>query len=221
MGSSIGEALFGVARRSVLALLYGNPGERFYQRRVIQSLRLGSGAIQRELLNLTAAGILRRTVDGRQTYYQANLDCPIAGELQSLVRKAFGAPSILKDALAPLSNRIHSAFVFGSIAAGTESPGSDIDLMVVGDVSLLEVVTALRAAQRELAREVNPVVYPIAEFRRKLVQGQSFLARVMKGPKLFLIGDEQHLGAMAQERMAAGAPDQPRGSRRSRRGGRS
>src|SRR6266478_1141671 len=76
-----GAALFGATRQAVLRLLFGHADRRFYQRQIIGTIALGSGAVQRELAQLTRAGLLTRTVEGHQTYYQANRGCPIFAEL--------------------------------------------------------------------------------------------------------------------------------------------
>ena len=156
----IAAALFGATRQAVLRTLFGQTDRRFYQRQLIRTLMLGSGAVQRELASLTAVGILNRTVEGNQTYFQVNAHCPVYGELRGLVRKTFGVAGILSAALEPLAESIRIAFVYGSVAAGRENSDSDVDVLVVGDsVSLDGVVSALSDAQRELGREVNPSVY--------------------------------------------------------------
>jgi len=213
--SSLGDALFGATRQAVLALLFGHPEKRFYQRQIIQAVGLGSGTVQRELDQLSHAGILVRTVEGRQTYFQTSQQCQIFDELRRIVRKTFGVSQVLSNALAPLGDRIVIAFIYGSIATGTETSDSDVDLIIIGKASLMEVVSAIGEAQRELGREVNPAVYPVKEFCRKLVEGQHFITQVVAGPKILLIGDEQQLTGLAKERVAQGTPNKPR------RGGRS
>jgi predicted nucleotidyltransferase len=212
----IGAALFGAIRQAVLRLFFGHTDRRFYQRQIIRMIGLGSGAVQRELEQLTRAGILTRTVEGRQTYYQANRQCPIFKELHSLVRKTFGIAQVLQGGLRSVSGKIQLAFIYGSTAVGRETTASDIDLMVVGEsVSTHDVVEALAEAQRDLGREVNPSVYGTQEFYRKLAEGQHFLSSVAAGPKIFLIGDENELTRLAQARLAQGAQDEPARSRRS------
>jgi predicted nucleotidyltransferase len=162
----IGPALFDATRRAVLRLLFTHADERFYQRQIIRAVGLGSGAVQRDLAQLTRAGILKRTVEGRQTYYQANRTCHVFEELYGLIRKTFGAPEVLQEALHPLADRIQFAFIFGSVASGRGNPESDIDLMIVGDaVSMHDVVSALAGAQDELRREINPSIYAVDEHR--------------------------------------------------------
>jgi hypothetical protein len=105
--------------------------------------------------------------------------------------------------------------LYDSVATGSETAASDIDVMVVGEgISMDDVVSALSEAQRDLAREVNPSAYRTGEFCRKLAGGHHFVSSVVSGPKIFLIGDENELARLAQIRMAQGAQAEPAGNRR-------
>jgi len=189
--------LFGKTRGSILALLYGHSDEAFYVRQIIRVLSAGQGAVQRELKTLSEAGIICRRMEGHQVYYQANRDSPIFGDLQALVTKTFGVADVLRAALAGLSDRVLVAFVYGSVAKGAAKADSDVDLLIVGSATFAEVVSALRPAQERLSREVNPSVYPPAEFRRKLAEGSRFLATVVRERKIFVLGDDHELAALA------------------------
>ncbi len=185
--SPISDALFNDTRRAVLALLYGNPGASWYLRQIVRLVGGGQGAVHRELSNLAAAGIVTRTRGGREVYYQADPSCPVFEELRGIVRKTSGLADVLRSALEPLAPSIRTAFVYGSVAAGSETPASDIDLMVVGDVGFDEVVRALAPAQKALGREINPTVYPEAEFEEKR-GGGGFVDRVLAGEKVMVVG---------------------------------
>lgn len=198
----VSTTLFGKTRRAVLSLLFTHTDEAFYLRQIVRAIGAGLGAVQRELKRLTEAGIIRRTVRGRQVYYQANPDCPLFAELRGLVIKTAGVGDVLRAALAPLADRIHLALIYGSLARGEERRSSDIDVLVVGEVTFGEVVAILAPAQETLGREINPNVYPSAEFRSKLAAGHHFLRTVIGGPKLFLIGDEYELARLAKKRLA-------------------
>jgi predicted nucleotidyltransferase len=211
--ATIASALFGKARRTVLALFYGHPDQSFYMRQIVRAAGVGLGAVQRELTRLAEAAVIVRKVQGRQVYYQANRHCPIFAELHGLVIKTAGLADVIRTALTPLAERIVLAFVHGSFARGQERSGSDVDLVVVGDVSFGEVVSALAAAQEQLAREINPAVYPVAEFRQKLASGHHFLTAVMKQPKTVLMGDVDEFARLASQRMAGRAQDKPRRNR--------
>ncbi len=194
--------LFGKTRRAVLSLLYGHADESFYLRQIARVAGVGLGAAQREVRQLSEAGILQRMVRGHQVYYRANRECPVFGELKSLVLKTAGTAAAIRSALDPLADRIRVAFIYGSTAHGEEKKGSDVDLLIVGKVTFGEVVSAIQEAQEILHREINPTVYPPGEFQSKLTAGAHFLKTVLKEPMVFLIGDRRELGRLAKERLA-------------------
>src|SRR5690606_32031023 len=101
---------------------------------------------------------------GNQQLYCADTTSPVFGELASILRKTSGLADVLAQALASEASRIHSAFVFGSIAQGRGVAGSDVDILLIGDIDFAEAVKALYPAQAELGREVNPKVYSVQEF---------------------------------------------------------
>jgi len=199
--NDLSSTLFGKTRRAVLSLLYSHADESFYLRQIVRSAGGGLGAIQRELKQLSDAGIIRRTVHGKQVYYQANRKCPIFKELKGLVVKTMGVGDVLRTELAPLVERIKIALVYGSIARNDEHRRSDVDLLVVGDVSFSEIVSTLAEAQKTIGREINPTVYPSEEFRLKAAAGHHFLRTVLQGPVLFIVGDRDELAKLAKKRM--------------------
>jgi predicted nucleotidyltransferase len=189
--------LFGKTRQAVLALLYGRADSSFYTKQILDAVKIGRGTVQRELKNLTDTGIIIREVQGRQVYYRANARCPIFDELKNIVRKTFGVADVIRQSLAPDADRILVAFIFGSMARSTDDRRSDIDLMVVGRISFGDVVSLLTPAEQKLAREVNPVVYPIAEFKKKVREDHHFVKTVLEDEKIFVIGDEDELRKLA------------------------
>lgn len=196
--TSVADVLFGQTRRSVLALLYGHSDEAFYLRQISRRIGTSVGAVQREVRQLSDAGLIGRKAQGNQVLYRANAKSPVFRELKSLIIKTAGVRDVIAEALFPLRDRIRVAFVYGSIARQEEKAESDVDLMVVGRAAFREVVTHLQAAQKKLGREVNPTVYSIAEFRRKRRAGNHFLTRVLESKKLFVLGDERELARMVE-----------------------
>lgn len=207
----LGDALLGRTRGAVLGLLMSRPGEEFHVRQIVRLSGAGLGPVHRELNVLARLGVLVRRQVGHQVMYRSNLACPIYEELRGLVLKSIGAAGMIAHALAPLSDKILAAFLFGSLAGGQEHPSSDVDLMVVGDVSFAAVVRAIADSQRRLGRDVNPTVYPPTEFAAKLRTRHHFLTAVKNGPKLFLVGGEDELARVAEERLAP--PTRHHGSR--------
>lgn len=190
--SNIADALFPKVRQRVLAVLLGAPDRSFYTNEVIGLAQSGAGAVQRELADLTAAGLLTAHKQGNQKHYQANTASPVFAELRGLVLKTMGLADVLRTALAPLATQIEQAFVFGSIAKQQDTASSDVDLLVVSaQLSYGEVLAALETASQTLGRTINPALYTPADFQERRLRDNAFIKRVMKQPKIWLIGKEE------------------------------
>jgi predicted nucleotidyltransferase len=200
MPGNLADLLFGAYRRDALALLLLHPQEAMHVREMARVLGKAPGTLLRELGRLADAGILIRKPLGNQVRFQANGECPIYEDLRNILKKTAGVADVLREALEPLGDRIRAAFVYGSVARGDERAGSDIDLMIVGDVGFADVVESLATAQEALRRTVNPSIYPPDEFSAKLAASEPFLQRVMADRKILLIGTDDDLGQLARHR---------------------
>ena len=207
-GQSLGGVLFGRARGAILALLYGHPDESFYYRQIVRLLApLSSGTLQRELDVLAGVGLIQRSSTANQVFYTANTKHAVFAELKALVDKTVGFIQVLRSALAPISNRIAVAFIYGSMARQEEKAQSDIDLMVIGAATLEEVLDTVGHVESALGRAINPTVYSTREFNKKLAERNHFLTSVLNAKKLFLVGDEDELRKMGGVRLAESRAD--------------
>ncbi len=189
--SAVATALLTPVQQRVLGLLFGQPERRFQSAELIRLAGSGTGAVHRQLQRLAAAGLVGVTRDGNQKYYQAEKKSPVFSELHGLIVKTVGVVEPLRAALAPLADRIHLAFVFGSVAKASERAGSDIDLLVVtDDLAYADVYAALEPAEQSLARTINPTVFTLAEWKRKRARKDSFAARITAQRRLFVIGSD-------------------------------
>ena len=194
--SGVADALFSKVQQRVLAVLFGNHSRSFYANELIALAGSGSGAVQRELTQLAAAGLVTVSRIGNQKHYQANPSAPVFEELRGLVLKTSGLVDVLRSALAPLFGQIHLAFVFGSVAKAKDTVTSDIDLLVVSDtLAYGELFAALEPATNRLQRPVNPTLYSRSELDSRLSKGNPFIKRVLAQPKLWVIGEVDGLAA--------------------------
>lgn len=192
--ASISDLLFpNQYRRKVLGLLLMRPDQQIHLRELARVIGAAPGTLKKELDALCEAGLLRAERVGNQVRFCANTAHPVFPELQALIRKTIGLVDALRLSLAPLAGRIDAAFIFGSMASGTESAGSDIDLMVVGDAGFAEIVDATYAAQATLGREINPKVMSASEWQAKKAESNAFLQNVLNKPRIMLIGDADAL----------------------------
>ncbi len=194
----LGTALFGKGRRNVLAALFRNPGEPMYLREIIAAVGMGSGHVQRELENLTRAGVIVREERARQVYYRPDPKAPVFEELRAMVFKTFGVADVLRKALLPLAARILLAFIHGSVAREVDTARSDIDVIIVGGILLMEVAKPLARAGPRPRPQVSPTISPQAEIASRVRSRQHFIGRVLERPKIFLIGDEDALDKLAK-----------------------
>lgn len=150
--------------------------------------------MQRELERLAAAGLLTVSDVGNQKHYQANRASPIFNELRGIVLKTFGIADVLREALAEFGSQVSVAFIYGSVARGLDTAKSDIDVMILGDrFAYGDALRVLSTSAARIGRKVNPTLYGLDEWRRKLRDGNSFVRRVMEQPKIFLVGSADDL----------------------------
>lgn len=194
--ASLSDSLFTTTQQRVLGCLFGQSGRRFSVSELIQTTGAGSGAVQREVARLAGSGLLAVEHIGKQKLYRANPASPIHDELVAIVHKTFGLATPLREALAPLADRLHAAFVYGSVAKGSDTAASDIDLMLVSDeLTYADAMAALHPLMERLGREINPTLYTRDNLRKRITDGNSFVTRALAQPRLWLIGSDDVLAA--------------------------
>lgn len=186
---SISALLFPEYRQRVLSLMLLHPEARYHVREIARLTNTSAGTLNRELTKLANAQVLIREVSGNQVYYQANRELPVFEELASILRKTSGMVEILADALAPLSNKIEAAFIFGSVARATANAGSDVDVLIIGEIGFAEAVQALYPAQEMIRREINPKVYQLKEWKMLAKNNDAFVLEILNNPMLNIIGN--------------------------------
>ena len=192
--TSTADALFPAVRQRVLAVLFGSPDRSFYANELIALARSGTGAVQRELASLLAAGLITVRDQGNQKHYQANAASPVFAELRGLVLKTVGLADVLRAALAPLEDQVAAAFVYGSVARQQDTAQSDVDVMIVSStLGYGEVFGALEAATVSLGRKVNPTLYTPEDIAKRIQQDSAFVTRVLQQPTVWLIGTQEQL----------------------------
>jgi predicted nucleotidyltransferase len=194
------EFMFSPYRRQLLARLLLRPDEQFHVRELERMTGISAGSLHRELKAMAESGLLLREKVGNQVFYRADTHCTIYEELAAIFRKTMGMASLLHKALSGLAGKIEVAFVFGSMASGQQKAGSDIDVCVLGEASLLEVVKALSSVQETLRREINPVVLTVKKFAEQSVKQDRFVTRVLSEPKVFVLGGEDELAKLVEDR---------------------
>lgn len=186
--SSILKSLFSSGLRvKVLSHFFLHPGESFHIRGLASILGEPVGTVARELANLESAGIMESHAVGNQKHYSLRKDSPIHDDLRNLFLKTTGVGEIIRSTLEELPG-IELVFMYGSFANGEAGVDSDIDLMVVGNISDKKLAPAVARAERRLGREVNYTVYTRAEAEKRLGREGDFVHEVFTGPRIVLVG---------------------------------
>jgi predicted nucleotidyltransferase len=180
----------------VLSLFLLHPEKEFYQRGIAASTRNALLQVQRALKRIERAGLVTKTKRGNMVYYKADRMHPAFEDLQRVFLKTVTFGDVLREALMPLGGKVQLAFIFGSLAQGKETAQSDIDLFLVARLSLRETAKLLGPVVSEVGREINPVIYTTEEFIKKAREKHHFITEVIRGPKIWLIGNEDELAKL-------------------------
>lgn len=185
-------------RVEILKLFLFNSNNSFYQRQISNLTARSIRGVQREVDKLNRIGLIEKSVQGNRIYYKVNKKCPIVEDLKNIFFKSVGIAEALKEDLK--EKRIKIAFIYGSYAKGEESILSDIDLMVIGDISSKELSNILSKPKKELMREINYVVFSLDEFINKAMQKDHFLNSMLKNKKIYITGSEYELKGLIKSR---------------------
>jgi predicted nucleotidyltransferase len=187
---SIAGALFSPSQCRLFPWLFGQPERSYHLSELRRLTGLGSASLQRELNKLTDAGLVRSQKTGNLRQFQANAESPVYAELVALTRRTLGVEPMLRKALEPLATKLETAFIYGSMAKGTDVARSDVDIMLVGrNLLLSNVLELLEPLEGELGRKINPTLLTPTEFKRRRADKDSFVNRVLSQPTLPLLGD--------------------------------
>lgn len=190
-------ALLSPTRQGVLTSLFLRPDKEWYLSELAASLGTGPSSLQREIDALVRVGILKKRVDGRRSYVKANEGSPIFPELRGLIEKTGGIVPMLREAV-KRTKGLEVAFIYGSLARGEEGAESDVDMMLLGNVSTMELSPKLRAVEVAVGRQINPTVFSLDEFAKKITEKNHFLQTVLRNKKIMLIGTENELEEIAR-----------------------
>lgn len=194
--NTLAEFLSSRSRAEILRLLFGPDSRELHVRELERQSGLADATIRQELKKLTRLGVIVARQDGNRTYYRANVESPLYPDIRNLVRKTSGLTDVLREALGEAEIQI--AFVFGSVANGSEKATSDVDLMVIGAISLRQLSKRLSGLATKLGREINPHALTPAEFARRIKEREHFINSVLETPRLFVIGSEDELRRLGQ-----------------------
>jgi predicted nucleotidyltransferase len=202
----LADALFPRTKQRILGVLFSQPDRAVHLRELARIAGVNASSIQREMQKLVEAGIVTKVARGNLQEFQANRECPLFEELCGFARKTFGIADVVRSALDGLP--IDVALIFGSMATGSESAHSDVDVLIISNTGYRDALDRAMAIETQIGRPVN-----IKHFR-----ADEFAMGIINGPKIFLKGGAHGLEAIestqpARRQGSSPAPAKPRGTR--------
>lgn len=183
-----GSLLFGRSRirQHILALVMDAPERRLHLRGIARAVGTSPGTAARELGRLEEAGLVRRTREGNQVYFEARPEQPLFEQIRDIVRQVAGTPIIVRRHLAGLSG-VERAVIFGSYAHGSLRPDSDVDLLIIGDPDRDALSDRLEMASLEISRPINEVVMSQREFDTRRDRGDRLIESIESQPTVEIL----------------------------------
>lgn len=174
-------------RAEVMRILFNGEGRELYLREIERITDIQINSLQKEVKHLVSIDLVKARKDGNRIYYKANVQHPIYSDLVSIVEKTVGVVSLLKERLK--DSKIQCAFLFGSMAKNKEVASSDIDLIVIGDLGMRTLTKLLSGLQEKLGREINPHIFTLDEFKKRMKSKDHFVLSVLKEEIKPILGD--------------------------------
>jgi DNA-binding transcriptional ArsR family regulator len=194
--NTLADLLSSRVKAEIFRLLFGHGDGELHVREIERRSGLADATVRQELKRLTRLGVVEPRRDGNRTYYHAKIEHPLYPDIRNMVLKTNGLAEVLREVLSHPG--IRSAFVFGSMARSNGKAGSDVDLMVIGTISLRQLGKVLSGVAMRLGREINPHVLAPEEFVKRRKTREHFITTVLSEPRLFVIGSEDELQAMGR-----------------------
>lgn len=139
---------------------------------------------------MVETGLVQKTIRHNKTYYAADLKHVAYEDVKHLVIKAKFFSDLFQKDVENLKDKVIYGFIYGSVAKGTNTAQSDIDIFLVGNLSYDDAGSFIFNLGRELVQEVNVVIFSPNEFLKGIQNEQSFISKVLQEPKIWLFGDK-------------------------------
>lgn len=173
-------------QQRLLAPLLLNPEKSLRISELLSISGSGHGATQKHIQKFVDAGLLLEYRQGNQRYLQINQSFPFYDELRSICLKSFGLADTLARTLEPLRSQITEAFVFGSVANQTDHADSDIDLMVIGSVSLLDLMEVIAELETKIGRRIHVNLHDKSQWQ-DLIMHDPVIKQIIHSPVITVL----------------------------------
>lgn len=174
----------------ILLFFVLQPHEKAYLTQIMDATGKALIQVQRTLKRLIETGLIQKSTHYKRTYYQADLKHVAYEEIRNLIIKAKIFSDQLESDLKNIKDKIDYGFIYGSLAKGTNTLKSDIDIFLIGNLTYESASPFLFNLSRELVQEVNAIIFTPQEFSKELKAKNVFISNVIQEQKIWLFGDK-------------------------------
>jgi hypothetical protein len=179
-------------RIKLLRIFLENPVEIFYVRQLVRLMKEEINAVRRELEHLEKVGMIKKESRGNRVYYGFNKNHPLFSDLLSIVHKSVGLGGEIYRWRNKIG-KIKFALLSGRFVRRLVVKLESVDLLLVGEVDLNELVKLVQKAEGQVGREINYSVMSREEFEFRKKRHDPFLAGILGGSRVIVIGDEEEM----------------------------
>ena len=172
--------------KELLNYFFLNPEESLFVNEIERKLDLDKRNLVKKLRELEKAGILKSETRGNQKIYSINSEYPLYDEYRKIVFKTIGIESKLKSMISKIKG-IEKVYLFGSYAKDSMEAHSDVDLLVIGDHSIMDLQKEISGIQKEIGREINVVNMDMRDFEKRKMNKDPFIETVFKEKNIEVI----------------------------------
>jgi predicted nucleotidyltransferase len=174
----------------VLLFFLLHPDEEAYLARIVRTTNKALIQVQRTIKCLLKTGLIQKIKRAKKTFYKVDTEHLAFDDLRNMALKAKIWSSDFKEDRDRFASKANFGFIYGSIAKGAHTSSSDLDIFLIGNLTLHDVSKFMSHLGRELFREVNIVIYTPEEMHAAIEQENSFILEVIKSPKIWLFGSK-------------------------------
>ncbi|MCK4327924.1 MAG: nucleotidyltransferase domain-containing protein [Candidatus Diapherotrites archaeon] len=185
----IGKLFKSETRVKLLEIFLFNPEKEFHLRELARMIDVSPIYVRKEVANLDAVGLVTYRSQGNLSLFKANKTSPIFEDLKNIFIKTISLGTLLKEKMKDYDT-IKYALIYGSFAQGVEKQTSDIDLLVVGNISEDELHKVVMEFEKKTSRELNYILWKEKEFQQKAKQGISLLIDIAEHKVIMINGGE-------------------------------
>ena len=184
-------------RIRLLELFLFNPDKDYYLREIAKKIDITPIYVKKELENLEGFGLVKKERRGKIILFSINRESPVFEDLKRIFIKTESLGKYLMENIKKIGE-IKYALIFGSFASGEEREGSDIDMLIVGDVNEENLIKIIKRIEDKVSRDVNYILWRKKEFIKRIKEKHHLLRNIINSPVIWLMGDRDEFRKIAR-----------------------